>query len=321
MDTLLTLDSNGAHLETDELKAKLANKSISASMVTALTQCHARWVANTFVVDTIVEPPLDTAATRGTLFHAVMENYFALPQSERTHENMKKTVGTVLAHPDFAHFATNRDAVLWLRGAVNNYYRMGARPDKVTVATVPTDRGDKPGLETFVKGQIGNASRQTLGFIDQVLVDHTNPERVIVSDWKSGAKAKPWDGKTTSSSTGWAEQRQQLLYSMLLEQRDVDVSHARLVYPIAQSIVKVDTHNEHTKDVVRQQVEHTDHVLDTFVETNTFEYSPSALCSWCPLVNMCPQAEKRTGQKFIDAVATQPSAQDLSAGICVDDTM
>ena len=108
------------------------------------------------------------------------------------------------------------------------------------------------------------------------------------------------------------------MYTMLLEQRGVEVSHARLVYPIAQSIVKVDTHNEHTKNVVAQQVAHTDALLDGFVENNTFTYSPSALCSWCPLANICPQAEIRKGEKFANAVATQPSAHDLSAGIVVD---
>lgn len=306
----LTLDRTGLHINSDEVAKALAKKNISPSLITGVEVCPAKWVAESFVIRDLIEEDKDNPGTRGSLFHMVMELFFAHPPAERTPELVKTKVKEALAQPDFQHFATNKDAIDWLRGAINGYYNMGGDPTKVEIAKINTPKGDRSGLELFVKGKLGDTERNILGFVDRVIVDPRDSSKVIIEDWKSGAKAKKWNGKITSNE-GMAEQRQQMIYTMLLEEQGYDVSLARLIYPVPREIVNVQTKNDDLRKKVVSDIENTDKSLAHMTEQNTFDCTPSFLCSFCPISQICPVADLKPYGKLKTAAAEQPRAEDL----------
>lgn len=409
-EPLVKVTQEGLQVISKQVSEKLAKKKLSASTISGLQGCPASWLSNSFVIPEIVESEPDNAARRGSMFHQVMENFFALPAEERTHESMRQEVKNVLASDEYKDLAEIRDAVLWLRGAVNGYYNMKADsdPSEVVIAEIETtskngrgsalaevlelleasesdssisvkeaiaevlakkeyyrlssnpdafkwikksaksvlklqedhgadseeavaaknslifkgNREIKSGLEIFVIGRIGNAKRDTLGFIDRVqeLDRETESDvssKVKVEDWKSGAKAKAYNPKTRAKNPpGLSEQRQQIVYSILLEQEHgVKVESARLIYPVAREVVEVDLTDEKLRARVIEDVEAADKQLDNHIERNLFEYSPSILCSWCPLARICPSAKSFNHvEKARLAMESQPSTEVLAQG-------
>lgn len=313
-EILISMDANGAHIVSEKVMEKIKKKKLSASMITGLQGCHARWLADTFVTRDILPEEPDNAARRGSMFHSVMEEFFALPPEERTHDAMRIAVKTVLAMDDYKDLAEIPEAVKWLRGAVNGYYNMGGKPQQVEIATIHEDDEEKSGIELFVQGQIGETKRPILGFIDQVIVDPSDPEAVVIQDWKSGAKVKRWKAHTKSLD-GLPEQRQQIIYSELMRQKGHKVSGARLIYPVARETVDVDLSDADLRDRVISDVEEADRTLDILIETNEFEFKPDFLCAWCPLVHACAKAQVKPYAKMQEAAAKQPSIDELAVGI------
>lgn len=316
-EKLVIMDEDGLHVKSPKVAEKLAKKNISASMITGLNQCAAKWLADSFVIREIIEEEPDNAARRGSLFHKVMEDFFALEPEDRTKAQIKDIVTQTFELEEFADMNEIPDVHQWLRGAINNYYSMGSNPQKVQIAEIAMEEGKDPkkGLEIFVKGKIGSARREVLGFIDRLSVDLTKDDgSVVVEDWKTGSKTKRWKSHTKSDE-GLAEQRQQLIYKILLENKGIKVSGARLIYPVAKEVVNVDFKDVELLKRVIKDVEETDKALDTMIETNTFEYTPSFLCSWCPLIRICPRGIVKPYQKMQDAFAKQPEPEDLLKGI------
>lgn len=408
-EPLVQITKDGLRVISDETSAKLAKKKLSASTITGLQGCPASWLANSFVIPEIITSEPDNPARRGSMFHQVMENFFALPPEERTHEAMRKQVKIVLSSDEYKDLADNQEAVMWLRGAVNGYYNMhaDADPSEVVIAEIETispqgkgavfgealdklnESGDEEkgavdraletvlssnkyyrlrsneaavkwvkkalksylkahgygakdpeaiaarneliftgnrsvdsGLEIFVTGRIGNASRDTLGFIDRV--QETGREEgsdisteVMVEDWKSGAKVKKYNPNTRAKNPeGLGEQRQQMIYSILLEQeKGVKVTGARLIYPVAREVIEVDLTDEKLRARVIADVEAADKQLDNHIERNLFEYSPSILCSWCALAKVCPAAKPFNHvEKARVAMESQPEPDVLAKG-------
>lgn len=323
-EKLISIDSQSVHVLAESVADKLAKKNISPSMVTGLEGCAGRWLSDSFVMRDLIEQEPDNAARRGSLFHKVMEDLFSLPPEERTHDAVKRFVKQNLEEGEFADLGNNKEAIMWLRTAINGYYKMGGDPTKVKVAQLDRTHTKKdgtsyqksePGLEIFVRGQIGEAKRPTLGYIDQVIEDPTRDDSsIIIQDWKSGAKAKKWNPKTKGDE-GLAEQRQQIIYSILLRQEGFNVSGARLVFPVAQEIVDVDLGDEKLYADVIKAVEDTDKKLDVMIESNDFELKPSFLCAWCPLAKICPQAMIKPYDKMMAAYSQQPEPEVLLQAI------
>jgi len=311
----MAISNAGLSIISEEVGAKVRKKNISPSLITSLGNCPAQWAADNFVLRDLLPQEEDNAATRGSLFHKVMEVAFDEPAEERTRSRIDEISLEVLETPEFENFKGNEDAMAWLQRAIDGYYRMGGRPERVQVAEYQRtgDKEPKKGLEVFVKGKIGEATRDTLGFVDRLTVDQRNEGGIIIEDWKSGAKAKPWNPKTKSTD-GKAEARQQVIYSMLLKKEGVNVTGARLIYPVAETMVPVDLEDEAFNEMVVKDVEETDAALTTMIETNLFEFKPNVLCSWCSLQSICPKAQKAQFAKARDARAKAPKIDQLAPG-------
>lgn len=320
---LISISSKGIHIVSEKVAEKLAKKSISPSMITSLAQCPAKWAAESLAVREIVEEEPDNAARRGNIFHKTMEIVFALPEEERTPKAVKKALNETLESDEFKDLKDNKEVLHWAKEAINGYYRMGGRPERVKVAVLKVE-GEKPrvGLEVFVSGKIGNSKRNTLGFIDRLAVDQSvvaedelpAEEGIIIEDWKTGAKAKKWNPKTKSED-GLAEARQQVIYAMLLKLMGVKVTGARLIFPVAQEVVNIDIEDPDFQARVIKDVEDTDEALDLYIKNNTFEFRPNFLCSWCPISKICPKADLKPFPKARDAHRGQPEPEVLAKGI------
>lgn len=597
---LISLTQGGVHIESEKISQKLERLSLSPSTIASMEQCPAKWLFEKYVKPEVVPEEHDTPGRRGSVFHDIMEQFFTEQPEDRNLERLKEITKEVVQekYPDFAD---NPEVLSWLKGAIEGYYRMGGRPQKVSVAEIPKTKKNEEdpdetelGLEIFVKGKLGETTRETLGFIDQVIEDprHDN-NPVVVSDWKglaletpiptyagwttmgdikngdkvigtdgrevsvvgksavhhrdcyevsfsdgttivcdnihlwqveingetrivdadelftehqennahirianpapidyehkdtisldpyvfgtrmregsklllnknipqlylrgsidqrvellrglmdhdgywdssknravfptrepdiasgfaelisslgitpatergeneyegyyavsftplgynpfrdsdnadtvqefmdscgqevrreeacrhvnsvkkvesvptqcikvdaddemflcgplftpthnTGAKAKHYK-KTTKSNDGFNEVRQQLIYTMLLEQRGVDVSSARLVYPVAGTVIDVDVDDEEMRIKIVKSIEDADQAITSSIENNTFEFGPSFLCSWCPLQALCPVAELKTFPKALAAQDQQPTAEELTEAVWV----
>lgn len=178
MNKLVKLNKDGVSILDDSVSSNLEKKKLSASMLTGIEGCPARWLVDTYVIKPHLPKEADNAMTRGSLFHKVMEDFFALEPSDRTKSNLNNIVNDVLQNSEFSYFKDNEDAILWLVNAIKNYYKMGAKPENVKVADIK----GKKGLEVFVKGKIGETSRDILGYIDRVI--ETPSGQLFVEDWK-----------------------------------------------------------------------------------------------------------------------------------------
>lgn len=323
-DPIVMMDKVGLHIVSEKTAEQFRKKQLSASLVTELREgCPAAWVAKTYVVPEVIETPPDNPMTRGSFFHRIMEHFFRLPAAERTRDALKQCIKITLDEPDYEVFKTNLDVRDWLQEALRGYYKLGEDPQGVQVATINT----KTGLEVFVKGKLPGASRNLIGFIDRV--SSSADGGVMVEDWKTGAKLKQWeggypelvknkDGSTsynTRNAAGYAEARQQMIYTTLLRQNGYQVDGARLMFPVAGGVAKVPVDDPTFQQAVVADVVEIDQKMDELEESNEFSYNPSVLCSWCPLAKFCPAARTPYNDKQETARNEQPDFDQFDGTI------
>ena len=293
------MDADGLHVTDDIVYKRMEKKVMTASVVTGMFNCPASHAANRYA-----PRPLDNPAKRGTIFHKVMEDFYSFPAHERTTDKMKETVSRVCDMPENRELMAKPEALSWLRTCINNYYDMGGNPQKVKVSEVD----GRPGLELFVRGHVGDNSRDILGFVDRVV--DSGDSGVIIEDWKTGARAHRWTGK---GYEGLAEARQQTIYALLLEQKGVDVRGARLLYPKAREVVPVPVTDPQLRSRTVSDVEKATDVYNECVSSRTFPFKPGPLCPWCPLAKRCPKAKIRNYAKAQKAFESQPDSIDCIA--------
>lgn len=200
---LVSMNDSGLSITSAQVADAYDKKSLSASLISDLVDksaCPARWLANSFVLKEIIDEPVDTPATRGSLFHKVMEDFFTLPGEERTSDALKDIMKTVLSSDDFRELGRIPEARQWLIDAIKNYFSMGGKPDRVKIAEVEYNNRFSKGLEMFVKGHLGDSGRDVLGFIDRISVDPRDDVSLVVEDYKGLALDTPLptpDGWTT----------------------------------------------------------------------------------------------------------------------------
>lgn len=302
--------NNGIKVIDEDLVKTLENKKLSASLVTGMLDCPARWVSGSILRNFIKEEQ-DNALTRGSFYHRVMEKFFLLDKEQRVRTLIPGVIEEVLAEEEFIHFKDNKEALEWIQVAINNYYDMGSVPENINIA----EFNGRKGLEFFIEGKIPGCERKILGFVDRLIYDNKN--NLVIDDWKTGAKSKRYSG--TAKEEGWPEARQQILYSQIMSQIEPEkvISKARLIFPVAKDVVNVDIHNKELINKALNDTVKAEKKYNKAVEDNNFEYNPSFLCHWCPLVKACPQSNpvvKRV-EKAKLAYESQPSVEELEVGL------
>lgn len=308
------ISNTGIQILDGEIMERIKKKNLSPTLITNILACPARWIAESFIIKEMIPDDEDNPATRGQLFHKVMEVAFEEDPDVRSRARLDEISAEVVQTDEFKHFKDNEDALVWLSRTIDGYYRMGGRPKRVRVADYQRsgEKESRKGLEVFVRGRLGNCTRDTLGFIDLLAVSAKDPEAVIVQDWKTGKSKKRWN-PANKGTEGLSEARQQAIYSLLLEQDGVKVDGARLIYPAAGDLVEVDIKDKRVTDRAIADAELADEKLTSMIEDNLFEFEPPVpLCAWCPLARLCPAAKIGNFAKARTAVANQPSPEDLA---------
>lgn len=208
--------------------------------------------------------------------------------------------------------------------------------ENVTGSHISSDSPAKLGLEMPLSGIMEGSDRRVFGIIDRLIVD-PDDNTLIIDDYKSGAKAHHYNPSSPYSDFNYT--RQQVLYSMLLEQNmsliqaenggvpPKTVKYARLLYPIAKNgqypeqvgvVETIDVQNKAFRKTVADDVRETCETMAGACEKNTFSYQSSALCAWCPLAKVCPNATIYSNQKFYDAKSKQPEREILEKSMILD---
>lgn len=201
----------------------------------------------------------------------------------------------------------------------------------------------KPALEVPVSGAIGGATRETFGIIDRITVGADGAP--VIQDYKTASKMKRYNPSIVKRSgahagvriprlpekvvnpdgteswripDGFKEAHQQYSYLILAEQNGIEAKDAELLFPavtdscnvapVPKLITSVDNPEPEVVAFdkwVRDSYKAADEAVDKLSTTGVFPYSPSFLCSWCPLAKLCPQFQAHSGKGAVVA-AGQP---------------
>jgi putative RecB family exonuclease len=281
---LIKVTPQGVKILDEELMNKVKKKNLSASMISSFTQCPADWLMDSFILPMLDhEEPVHFL--RGHLFHETMEAFFALPKEERTPKKLSQTAMQVIKQK-YPESLNDFDTMQWVKDALKGYLDTGFAYKDVDVAMIPKKAGGPPelGVEIFVKGRLGNTQREVVGFVDRV--DRLPDGTLDVVDYKTGKKIHPYSPELpVSDHNSFDYWRQQISYTMLLEQAGHKVSGARLEFPIAKGVVVVDTFNEKLRKQVEEDFERVDASLTKCIEENLFPFHGHKFCKWCGMLN------------------------------------
>lgn len=335
-EPLIEVSRDGVGILSDSVLRKIdckgarGEKTISATLMTALEGCRACWVVGNLVFPEAIEEPADNAKRRGSLFHKVMEDFYHLAPEDRNGQTLRETAVNVLDSEEFRDFQANDDALRWLDEAVRGYLNVDRDPRRVNIAEWTTDWGRTvPGLEVSVSWKPEGVKRKCFGFIDRL---QEWQGRLFIEDYKTSRKAKWYKFNPARPDAdpehGLGGARQQAFYTLMVEQAERErgsgrpVEAARLIFPLADGGVSVkveDIHAPGFREKVVQDVRATDERMDDLHRSEFAEFKPGVLCAWCPLVKLCPAAaglESRfTAEKFVKAREGQPEFADYGSAI------
>lgn len=281
---LVKVTEEGIVILDDNLMKKVKAKNLSASMVSSVEQCPADWLMDSFILPKIDhEEPI--YFVKGKIFHDTMEAFFTLPKEKRNPNTLSQLAMKVIKS-DFKDSLEDPETMSWIRDALKGYLETGFPYEDVNVAQIVKKAGRAPelGVELFVKGKLGNTTRQVVGFVDRI--DELPDGSLQVVDYKSGGKIQPFDpDKEIGEGNDFSYWRQQLAYSMLLEQDGHNVGGAILEFPVARGTVEVDVNNQELKKRVEEDFEKVDRNLNKYIEENLFPFKGHFFCKWCGMLN------------------------------------
>lgn len=260
---------------SDAAVKKVARKSLSPSTAKSMTGCTARWAIEKILPR--ADDPFG-AAELGTAGHRVFEQVFSLPSEQRTTQvamefvsNLQNDTAANLSIPndpvdfDRWHSSVTRLVTgLWL---IEN-------PREIEIV----------GNEIEIKNiKIGGVP--ILLYIDRLGYKIVNGEKVLtVSDYKTGKvpnirwgddhaeQLRTYKLALDAIETYGRTEAAEVLYTQHEELRVVDLSDAAMNATLEKFQKAWATHNK-------------------LVESHEFTTKTSALCGWCPAVDVCPAAK------------------------------
>lgn len=278
---LVRIHEAGVEIIDEDLFKKVSKGNLSASMVNSLSSCPADWILDKYILrelDHEEQPALE----RGTLFHEIMEAFFALQPGERTPKVLGELTQQVTKekHP---HLMNDAEAKAWIKTAIRNYLSMGFDFNSEVIPTLEVAGKEQYGLEIFTSGKIGNTDRKIVGFIDKIIEkDIDGEKKLFIEDWKTGKTAKSFNpDKPVGPNNSFDYWRQQALYAYLLEQEGLEIEGASLIFPVANKIIDVDFKRPDIREKVVADMEATDAKLTEYLDKNFFPFTPDIFCTWC----------------------------------------
>lgn len=285
---------DGIKIIDEELMKKVKAKNLSASMTSSFFQCPADWLMDSFILSQI-EHEEPVYFKRGHIFHEMMEEFYAIPKAERNRDKLILILKTILVEKYPQVIKGDKESMLWVREAIDGYEKLVPDYMDRDVAYIPAKKGSEDkvlGLEKFVRGKLGNTKREIVGLVD--FIEDMGDGKFAIRDYKTGKRINDFDAdKPISDKNDFGYARQQLLYTMLLEQEGIEVSEASLEFPIAGGIVMVDVFNEKLRAQVIEDMERLDEALDKCIEENLFPFHGHFWCAWCAALHPSFKSRKK----------------------------
>lgn len=265
--------------------------SLSPSRAADFKACPLMYRLRT--IDRLPEPP-SSAATRGTMVHAVLESLFDQPAAERTVERARALLPdawqrVLREEPAVADlFAGDTDGgrfAEWMASAgalLDSYFRLE----------------DPSRLEPFAREQLVEVVIDGLklrGYIDRIDQSPAGDLRVV--DYKTGATPREaFEGKALF---------QMKFYALVLwRTRGVVPRQLRLMYLSDTDTLTYEPDREELERFERTVKAIWD-AIERATEAGDFRASPSRLCEWCSFQQYCPA--------FGGVTPPFPSAEDRAA--------
>jgi len=229
------------------------------------------------VVDKVPEPP-SSAATRGTLVHAVLDRLFDLPAGARTPDEaaalLQPEWDRLLAkNPELGTlFDTPQELTEWLATAKSLLGRYFTLEDPNRLE--PAER------EWFVRATVGEGEDRLVlrGVVDRLDVAPNGLLRVV--DYKTG-KAPPaaYEAKTMFQMKFYA--------LMLWRLRGVVPKRLQLIFLGSGSVLTYDP-DEGDLRAVEQKIAAVWTAIREAAQRREWPTSTSRLCDWCSFKPICP---------------------------------
>lgn len=227
------------------------------------------------VIDRIPEPPA-SAAVRGTLVHAVLEDLYDLPADERTPEAAEELIDPtwqtmVGKDPDLETIFEEEDRAGWMTkvaSLVRAYFRQ-ENPARLNPA--PENR------ERMITEVLPSGLRFR-GAVDRIDVAPDGAIRII--DYKTGRKPHPrYQGEAIFQLRAYA-----LLIS-LAEGRMPDLGH--LIYLGSNETFPYLYGPADTQRALNR-IDGAWEAISSCLEAGDFQPTTSKLCDWCSFQDRCP---------------------------------
>lgn len=311
---------SGNHLlfasDNPVVERKLRRPELSPSVAATYNACPARAAGDRLMPR--VEDPF-AANEMGTAFHSVMEELYALEPEKRTREAARDALRQI-ADEKWATDKLERKTkqaldenhasrVEWettIDGWVDGQFQL-ENPPEIDVFAVEY-KLDGIQIGAGVGGVTGIPLK---GFVDRTdLVTVGGERRLSVVDFKAGKpKLKP----DLRYGDDYGDQ-QRIYFVGYTEKTGVEPVGARLMFPRGPGVREIDV----SKDAIRKTLlafRAGWNTMNESADRRSYEARPSALCSWCPLVNSCPmgkqQAARANKPNAVAARAKAPSEVQL----------
>lgn len=287
----------GDHLEaSDEALKQIDRRKMSPSTVFAMQGCHAR-----FAAEKILPRDDDPFAISqiGTAAHEVLEDLMVLPPEERTEPNAMSILiaNAEKQFPPGDDGQEHPDQGPWRKAVWEKVKGLWRIENPAEVDVVATEwRIDNVSIDGI----------PFIGYIDRT--DRNDDGTLRVLDYKAG-KGKGLDREGLRKLQRWGDDHgdQIRFYKLALEKLSGETVGAGAVYYIGEGQKRDIGLNQADLDRVRRMYGESWRELKADVAAGAFPTKAGPLCSWCPLVELCPSAALGGYRAKVDV----PTAEEL----------
>lgn len=241
---------------------------LSPSSMSTFRQCPQKFKFNK--IDQIPDSPSE-ATLLGNFVHEILEDFYALPNEERTILAVKTLASQVWHRSDWE----NRVAG-WVRPEDLRRFRWNAWWCVENLWKIENPKQIMPkGIESELHGPLGKATVK--GFIDRY--ESMDDGRIRISDYKTG--------KTPKKSYVDDKFIQLRIYAALLSKEVENITHLQLLY-LKDGVNFTYELNEENNEAIINYVTETYEMVEDACRSGVFKFNKSRLCDWCAYKSICP---------------------------------